>query len=231
MKKLDGSKENLSPVQSEEMTNSTEKMIHEELDSLSFQNCPGSVHHCLNGPSIMDRSVAQFVLVRLVSGSPRVIQKQIDENIEESDFQIIFDYLPKISWYQAGIVFMTGYSNVAGGSLQLAQKGFQIDESHGFISQSVIEIKFENRIKIILQANPDSKRCISSTASNLTLVRFHWIMILVYQSNRELTVTKFKPFQDQNGCDIAKQCTEYSYSSDLFNETVVTQVGDSLSPS
>ena len=66
------------------------------------------------------------------------ILKQIDEDKEESDFQIIFDYLPKISWYQAGIVFMTGYSNVAGGSLQLAQKGFQIDESRGFISQSVI---------------------------------------------------------------------------------------------
>ena len=51
---------------------------------------------------------------------------KIDEDKEEADFQIIFDYLPKISWYQAGIVFMTGYSNVAGGSLQLAQKGFQI---------------------------------------------------------------------------------------------------------
>ena len=122
--------------------------------------------------SWMDRSVDRSVLVRLVSGSPRVIQKQIEGNKEETDFQIIFDYLPKISWYQAGIVFMTGYSNVAGGSLQLAQKGFQIDESRGFISQSVI--KFENRIQIILQANPDSKRCISSTASNLTLVRFHW---------------------------------------------------------
>ena len=34
MKNLDGSKEKLSPVQSEEMANSTEKMIHEELDSL-----------------------------------------------------------------------------------------------------------------------------------------------------------------------------------------------------
>lgn len=101
------------------------------------------------------------------------IIKQIDEDKEESDFQIIFDYLPKISWYQAGIVFMTGYSNVAGGSLQLAQKGFQIDESRGFISQSVIMNKFENHIQIILQANPDSKQCISSTAPNLTLVGFH----------------------------------------------------------
>ena len=34
MKNLDGSKEKLSPVQSETMANSTEKMIHEELDSL-----------------------------------------------------------------------------------------------------------------------------------------------------------------------------------------------------
>ena len=68
---------------------------------------------------------------------------------------------------------MTGYSNVAGGSLQLAQKGFQIDESRGFISQSVIMNKFENHIQIILQANPDSKQCISSTAPNLTLVGFH----------------------------------------------------------
>ena len=195
---------------------------------------------------------------------------------------------------------MTGYSNVAGGSLQLAQKGFQIDESHGFISQSVI--KFENRIQIILQANPDSKRCISSTASNLTLVRFHWstkrnggtqtlfprilkslntpistrtseswskmsqkienissdflahfrlgFWCLSWNWNihffrilgkkvwtqamralsQSLWLTKWKPFQDQNGCDIAKQCTEYIYSSDLFNETVVTQVGDRSSP-
>ena len=65
-----------------------------------------------------------------------------------------------------------GYSNVAGGSLQLAQ--------------------------IILQANPDTKTCISSRAPNLTL--------------------------DQNGCDINKQCTDYVYTSELFNETVVTQV-------
>ena len=48
MKKLDGSKEKVSPVQSDEMANSTEKMIHEELDSLSFQNC--SVHDFLDGP-------------------------------------------------------------------------------------------------------------------------------------------------------------------------------------
>ena len=48
---------------------------------------------------------------------------------DEADFQIIFDYLPKISWYQAGIVFMTGYSNVAGGSLQLAQESFSIGHS------------------------------------------------------------------------------------------------------
>ena len=54
-------------------------------------------------------------------------RSKIDESKEESDFQIIFDYLPKISLYQAGIVFMTGYSNVAGGSLQLAQMGFRVD--------------------------------------------------------------------------------------------------------
>lgn len=43
------------------------------------------------------------------------------ENEENEDFQIIFDYLPKISFYQAVIVFLTGYCNVAAGSLQLAQ--------------------------------------------------------------------------------------------------------------
>ena len=48
MKKLDGSKEKVSPVQSDEMANSTEKMIPEEQDSLSFQNCP--VHDFLDGP-------------------------------------------------------------------------------------------------------------------------------------------------------------------------------------
>ena len=39
---------------------------------------------------------------------------------------------------------------------------------------------------------------------------------------------RWKPDQDENGCDMAKQCTEYVYSSDLFNETVVTQVCNPL---
>ena len=68
------------------------------------------------------------------------------DNEENEDFQVIFDYLPKISFYQAAIVFLTGmdsrtdgrsvekidektvhetkwkgYCNVAAGSLQLAQ--------------------------------------------------------------------------------------------------------------
>ena len=49
--------------------------------------------------------------------------RELDNNDSEEneDFQIIFDYLPKISFYQAAIVFLTGYCNVAAGSLQLAQ--------------------------------------------------------------------------------------------------------------
>ena len=29
---------------------------------------------------------------------------------------------------------------------------------------------------------------------------------------------RWKPDQDENGCDMAKQCTGYAYSSDLYNE-------------
>lgn len=93
------------------------------------------------------------------------------ENEENEDFQIIFDYLPKISFYQAVIVFLTGYCNVAAGSLQLAQ--------------------------IILQANPDTQTCINSTAL-------------------EWNVT-------ENGCDAMEKCSNYNYTSELFDETVVTQ--------
>ena len=63
-------------------------------------------------------------------------QEKIDSEKDEDDFQIIFDYLPKISWYQAGIVFMTGYSNVAGGSLQLAQASFLICDCNNLPDQS-----------------------------------------------------------------------------------------------
>ena len=64
--------------------------------------------------------------------------KKENEN-DEADFQIIFDYLPKISWYQAGIVFMTGYSNVAGGSLQLAQESFLIGTIRANENQKFIQ--------------------------------------------------------------------------------------------
>ena len=64
--------------------------------------------------------------------------KKENEN-DEADFQIIFDYLPKISWYQAGIVFMTGYSNVAGGSLQLAQESFFIGNRRANQNPSYIQ--------------------------------------------------------------------------------------------
>ena len=66
------------------------------------------------------------------------LDKKENEN-DEADFQIIFDYLPKISWYQAGIVFMTGYSNVAGGSLQLAQERFPIDHRRANQNPSFIQ--------------------------------------------------------------------------------------------
>ena len=45
MKKLDGSKEKLQPVQPEEMANSTEKMIHEERFNLFYKNRTVSVDH------------------------------------------------------------------------------------------------------------------------------------------------------------------------------------------
>ena len=40
---------------------------------------------------------------------------------KNEDFQIIFDYLPKISGYQIAIVLITAYSEIAAGALQLAQ--------------------------------------------------------------------------------------------------------------
>ena len=106
----DGSKEKLSP---EEMLNSTEEMLHEEHDSLSFLAASKNLWPIDFGSNLWTKSESD--------------KKGNDD--DEADFQIIFDYLPKISWYQAGIVFMTGYSNVAGGSLQLAQESFPIGHS------------------------------------------------------------------------------------------------------
>ena len=49
-------------------------------------------------------------------------QKEIESREEENeDFQIIFDYVPKMSIYQAILVTLIGFTNVAAGSIQLAQ--------------------------------------------------------------------------------------------------------------
>ena len=50
-------------------------------------------------------------------------KKESEQRNEEDneDFQIIFDYVPKMSVYQAVLVTLIGFTNVAAGSIQLAQ--------------------------------------------------------------------------------------------------------------
>ena len=104
---------------------------------------------------------------------------------KNEDFQIIFDYLPKISGYQIAIVLITAYSEIAAGALQLAQIILQASPGDFTISQQSKQVY--NRFQNIWFCFLDSQICIESRSFELNLT--------------------------QDGCDSSSACIAYNYSS------------------